>query len=81
MDSGKAIKYEKIHTIINHWPPEQRLLFLQDILASLKTGWIRRALRQKTLETVLGLLARKGPAPTDEEVKKWFGNHRLQKYS
>ncbi len=56
-------------------------MLLQDILKSLKTEWIRRTPRQKTLETALGLLARKGPAPTDEEVKKWLEEHRLQKYN
>lgn len=81
MDSGKTVKYENILTIINHWSPAQRLLLLQDILKSLNTEWIRRTPRQKTLETALGLLARKGPAPTDEQVKKWLEEHRLQKYN
>ncbi|MBA7654254.1 hypothetical protein ES703_62130 [subsurface metagenome] len=81
MDSGETSKYENILTIINHWSPEQRRLLLQDILESLKKEWIHRAPRQKTLETALGLLARKGPAPTDEEVKKWLEDHRFQKYS
>ncbi len=81
MESGKTVKYENILTIINHCSPAQRLLLLQDILKNLNTEWIRRTPRQKTLETALGLLASKGAAPTDEQVKKWLEEHRLQKYN
>ena len=56
-------------------------MLLQDILKSLKTEWPHRPARQNTLETALGLLVGNEPGPTDEEVKKWLTEHRLEKYS
>jgi len=81
MGSGKNTKYNNIITTISSWPPEEKILLLQDILKSLKTEWPHRPARQNTLETALGLLVGNEPAPTDEEVKKWLTEHRLEKYS
>jgi uncharacterized protein (DUF433 family) len=36
--------------------------------------------RRRTLDRALGLLATDGPAPTDDEIKQWLDDHRMEKY-
>ena len=72
--------YEQILEIVRRWPPDQRLLLLRDISQTLSST--RKPLRppRNTLSKALGLLSTKADAPSDEEVKRWGDEHRMEKY-
>jgi hypothetical protein len=53
---------------------------VQDVLRAISPRVDPPKKRVKTLEQALGLLATDRPAPTDEEVKQWLDEHRMEKY-
>lgn len=75
----ETTSYETILDIVHHWPPANRLMLMQDILKSLLPEPTPAPPRRRTLAQALGLLATDQP-PSDDEVKQWLVEHRLEKY-
>ena len=70
--------YQHVLRIVSSWPPEQRETLAHDVLETLKhhaTG-----LPKQTLQRALGLARGNAPPPSDDDVKRWIHEHRLEKY-
>jgi hypothetical protein len=77
----EKISYEDIFNTVREWPAAQRFTLVQDVLRTLAPEMeLQRVPREKTLEKALSLVPLNQPAPTDEEVKQWLDEHRMEKY-
>lgn len=76
MNQSENVNYEDILAAVQQWPAPQQIALVQDVLKTLELARPRQA----TLSRALGLLATNQPAPTDEEVKQWLDEHRMEKY-
>jgi hypothetical protein len=76
MGTPKTISYETVVNTVRQWPPDKRVVLVQDILNTLTSDTTSPRPRRKTLERALGLLATSQPAPSDAEVKQWLDERR-----
>ncbi len=80
MTQTETTSYENVLDIVSHWPPIQQRALVNDVLKMISPRIQPPRERRPTLNEALGLLATDGPAPTDEEVKQWLDEHRMEKY-
>jgi hypothetical protein len=80
MSALPTLDYETVLRIVRDWPPEQRVIFLQDVLKTLITAVDPARTHKATLAQARGLLATERPAPTDEEVSRLLGERRAERY-
>lgn len=80
MSHTENINYESVLKTIRQWPKAQRFILVQEVLKTLAPEIEQPQRRERTLERALGLVNLKGTAPTDEEVKQWLEEHRMEKY-
>lgn len=80
MSQIEVNNYESIVEIVSRWPVAQRFSLVQDVLKTLAPDVERPRPRERTLEKALSLVPLSRPAPTDEEVKQWLEEHRMEKY-
>ena len=73
---------------VKHWPPETRVSLARMILETVESppmlgqtpeesGPLRRG---KPVELLIGLGAGSGPPPSDDLVRQWIEEHRMEKY-
>jgi hypothetical protein len=85
MTTETAPEYREILDRIAGWPPAARLALLRDVLDTL-TPEVPTVVRQAprsgrpTLEEVVGLLKTDELPPTDEQVKQWLEQRRIERY-
>ena len=75
-------EYDQILRQVKNWPLEWRVSLVQDILLTVvpsREGASARP-REVTWRRARGLLRTAGPAPSDEDVRRWLEEHRLEKY-
>ena len=80
MNQSENVNYESILATVQQWPAAQRFTLVQDVLRTLAPETERPRPRERTLEQALRLIPLNRPAPTDEEVKQWLDEHRMEKY-
>ncbi len=80
METTVHSTYESVLAIVRAWPPEQRLLLVQDVMKTLETAFRSGQLRRQTAEEALGLLVTNQAPPSDREVQQWLEEHRMEKY-
>ena len=80
-------EYDTVLGQIRQWSTAQRLALIHDVLHTLageNDGDDRRLTgprqRRGTLQKAIGLAAGDRPPPTDEEVKQWTEEWRIEKY-
>jgi len=78
MGTPKTISCETVVNTVRQWPPDKRVVLVQDILNTLTSDTTPPRPRCKTLERALGLLATSQPAPSDAEVKQWLDERRME---
>jgi hypothetical protein len=78
---SETLKYSDILDVVRRWPSAKRLDLVQEILGTvtsdLKTTTTGTS---NTLTQALGLLATDQPAPSDQQVREWLAEYRLEKY-
>jgi hypothetical protein len=72
--------YEGVLNIVRQWPILQQMALVQDVLKTLKVRLEPARRPGNTLSRALGLLATDQPAPTDEEIKQWLDERRMERY-
>ena len=83
MNQVQAVSYDEVLNAVRQWPTTQRFHLVQEVLKTLEPATMRierPQRKEKTLDRALGLVNLNGPAPTDEEVKQWLDEHRMEKY-
>lgn len=85
MTTETAPEYGEILDRIAGWPPSIRLALLRDVLDTLApeiSSTLRQVPRARRpgLEEVVGLLKTDEPPPTDEQVKQWLEQRRIETY-
>ena len=80
MTVSQVSEYTDVLEKVRSWPPEMRLTLAEDLLRSLHPVVRPNGRRGIPAEQVRGIGAGKGPPPDDETVKRWIGEHRLEKY-
>jgi hypothetical protein len=80
MNSTENIGYESVLRIVSLWPTSQQIALVEDVLKTISSRVEPPKQRRRTLDRALGLLATDKPAPTDDEVKQWLDEHRMEKY-
>jgi len=80
MNQSEMSSYEGILNIVRQWPIAQRVTLVQDVLKTLAPEVERMRAPRRTLEKALGLISTQQPAPTDEEIRQWLDEYRLEKY-
>jgi hypothetical protein len=79
MNARRPLTYEEILTTIATWPEERRHALVQDVLETL-TPRTDAARRREAIERLRGLLATNAPPPSDEDIRRWLDERRMQKY-
>lgn len=80
MNQTETINYENVLKAVRQWPTAQRFNLVQEVLKTLAPQVEKPHRRERTLERALSLVNLNGPPPTDEEVKQWLDEHRMEKY-
>lgn len=80
MNATENISYEGVLKIVSQWPAAQQMALVEDVLRTISPRVKPPRQRQRTIDRALGLLATDQPAPTDEEVRQWLDEHRMEKY-
>jgi len=80
MQTVETIQYMTVVEQVKEWPADERLALVQDILRSLEPQLGTSDRQEGTLDKARGLLASQYPAPTDETVKQWLHERRMEKY-
>ncbi len=80
MNQIENINYETTLRTIRQWTIAQRFALLQDVLKTLVPEVERPPVRERTLERALQVVPLDRQPPTDEEVKQWLDEHRMEKY-
>ncbi len=73
---------------VKRWPPQTRVSLARMILetveapqlAAQELGQTEPSRRGKPVESLIGLGAGSGAAPSDEMVRHWIDEHRVEKY-
>ena len=73
-------EYRQVLESIRNWKVEWRLALVRDILHGLSDEHRRLRPPAATWHKARGLLRTDRPAPSDEEVRRWLEEHRLEKY-
>lgn len=76
----ETTNYQGILNIVRQWPTAQQIALVEDVLKTISSRVEPPKQRQRTLDRALGLLVTDKPAPTDDEVKQWLDEHRMEKY-
>ena len=80
MNQTDSTNYESVLQVVRSWPRAERFTLVQEVLKTLEPEAEQPRHREPTLEKALRVVKLKGPAPTDEEVKQWLDEHRMEKY-
>lgn len=73
-------EYKQVLESIRHWKVEWRLALVRDILQGLSGERRRTGRPGTTWQKARGLLRTDRPVPSDEDVRHWLEEHRLEKY-
>jgi hypothetical protein len=73
---------------VKQWPPQMRVSLARMILETVETpAMLAEALAQnaparrgRPVEELIGLGAGSGPPPSDDLVRQWIDEHRMEKY-
>ncbi len=77
----KIASYSDVMKMIGTWTPDRRFMLVKDVLNTLEPEFqMTRPKRRQTLNKALGLLATNQPAPSDQEIKQWLDEYKLEKY-
>lgn len=80
MQTAETIQYRTVVEQVKAWPADERLALVQDILRTLEPQLGMIDQQEGTLDKALGLLASQYPAPTDDTVRQWIRERRVEKY-
>ena len=82
MNHVENMNYEVTLKAIRQWTMAQRVALLQDVLKTLTSEpeLDKPRVRERTLERALRIVPLDREPPTDEEVKQWLDEHRMEKY-
>ena len=83
MSTTDTSEYQAVRETVARWTPAQRFALIHEMLNML-AGDSRASetpgRRRRTLTQAIGLGRGEGPPPTDEEVRRWLEERRLEKY-
>ena len=73
---------------VKGWPPQMRVSLARMILETVESPQMpgqslvesEHSRRGKPVESLIGLGASSGPPPSDELVRHWIDEHRMEKY-
>lgn len=71
-------EYTEVLKIVASWPIDQRVALAHEVLQS--TEGSQSAKRRPSFERARGIAKTGDIAPDDEQVKRWIGEHRMEKY-
>jgi hypothetical protein len=70
--------------LVKTWPVDMRIALARRILETVEKSPLASGKasgrRGKPVEALIGIGAGSGPAPTDEDVRQWLAEHRMEKY-
>ncbi len=78
MNQTESQSYQQVLEVVSRWSDVRRFTFVQDVLKTLEPE--TRPHQKQTLQQALGLLETTSQPPSDEEVKQWLEDHRVEKY-
>lgn len=71
---------ETILQAIQLWPREQQLALAREIALGVADDERPAAPRRGSWRDLIGILATDQPPPTDDEIKRWHEERRMEKY-
>jgi hypothetical protein len=78
--ASEELTYEDVLRIVGSWPLTLRAALARDIL-NMPTDEAERAERRRNaLAKLRGFLKTDEPPPSDEQVKQWLDERRMEKY-
>jgi hypothetical protein len=81
VSSSKTLDYADILNLVRRWPSAKRLNLVQEILGTVSSDLETTTTgSSNTLSQALGLLTKDRPAPSDQQVREWLAEYRLEKY-
>ena len=75
MNIAETRDHGTILSIVQQWPDEERVAFIQEILQTLIARNKVSPKKSATLQQALGI-AKVASPPNDEEVQQWLDEHR-----
>lgn len=81
MNNSKTLEYGEILNLVRYWSSAKRLNLVQEILGTVTSDLEEATTAERnTLPQALGLLVTDRPTPSDEEIKEWLAEYRIEKY-
>ncbi len=88
MSTVHAQELSDVLETVKHWPPETRVSLARMILETVESPQVlgqtpehdETLRRGKPVELLIGLGAGSGPPPSDDLVRQWIDDHRMEKY-
>ena len=72
--------YADILAAVAAWPAAQRYALVNDVLQTLVPEPITQDARRAALRRLDGILASAESLPSDEDVRRWLEEQRMEKY-
>ena len=88
MSTAQAQRLSDVLETVKHWPPDARVSLARMILETVESPQAlgqtpeqsEPTRRGKPVEMLIGLGAASGPPPSDDLVRQWIDEHRMEKY-
>jgi hypothetical protein len=88
MSTVPAQSLNDVLETVKHWPPDARVSLARMILETVELPQVlgqrpdqsEPSRRGKPVELLVGLGAGSGPPPSDDLVRQWVDQHRMEKY-
>ena len=88
MSTVHAQELSDVLETVKHWPAEARVSLARMILETVESPQMlgqtpedsEPSRRGKPVELLIGLGAGSGPPPSDDLVRQWIDEHRMEKY-
>lgn len=74
------VQYDEVVRQVRTWPAEQRYRLIQDLLRTIHPAADVPSPARDTLSEAWGFLKTEAPPPTDEEVRQWLDEARMEKW-
>jgi len=72
--------YDSVLATVSAWSAERRASLAHALIESLAQDSAPRNGRKPTLDQLVGVARGDGPPPSDQQVKQWIDEQRMQKY-
>jgi hypothetical protein len=81
MTAPGVLAYGEVLLAVDRWPRERRLALMRHLLETIDDdAEAKEERRREALRNLRGMLKTSEPPPTDEDVRRWLDERRMEEY-